>query len=38
MATSYLEHIDFPNDAAGIESGPTLVVFDVIRQRLQNGA
>ena len=38
MATSYLEHIDFANHAAGIESGPTLLVFDVIKQRLQNGA
>ncbi len=38
MATSYLEHIDFANRAASIESGPTLLVFDVIKQRLPNGA
>jgi hypothetical protein len=35
MATKYLEHIHFENDAADIESGPTLLVFDVIKQRLQ---
>jgi hypothetical protein len=38
MATKYVDHIDFGNHAADIGSGPTMLVFDVIKQRLQNGS
>jgi hypothetical protein len=38
MATRYLEHIDFGSLAADFESGPTMLVFDQIQQRLQKGS
>jgi hypothetical protein len=38
MATQYLEHIDFESVRADLESGPTMLVFDQIKQRLQAGS
>jgi hypothetical protein len=38
MASKYVEHIDFGSLAEDLESGPTMLVFDVIKQRLQKGS
>ena len=36
MATQYIKHIDFGKYSAVVESGPTMLVFDMINQELQN--
>lgn len=38
MATQYLAHIDFRSLAADVESGPTMLVFDRVQQKLQTGS